>query len=229
MSEIVVGSWVRCAHGGTVREGRVKQIWQRAGQPVALDDIRFADAGGVAYDTVREFLTLADEPAAAAPLKDDMARLKDEVADLEAELERRDRVSHEKYATLERDRDLVENAMREASARAQRNEDNLKAVLTREDALKAALESERNARTAASQSLDHERQVAYNALRDAETQAKRADVWQAATADALAQAASWRDKYENERQECVRMHERLAETQGRVVEMLQSKGVHDGE
>lgn len=47
--------------------------------------------------------------------------------------------------------------------------------------------------------------------------------------DALAQVALWRDKYESEYQECVRMHERLVETQGRVVEMLQSKGVHDGE
>lgn len=97
------------------------------------------------------------------------------------------------------------------------------ARLTRE------LESERRARTAASQSLDHERQVAYNALADAETQGKRADMWQAATADALAQVALWRDKYESEHQACVRMHERLAETQGRVVEMLQSNGVHDGE
>jgi chromosome segregation ATPase len=229
MSEIVVGSWVgmKGMKGAVpLREGRVTEVRRRTGEPYALDEVCVVTADGTAYGTVRGSLMLVDEPAAAAAAA---APLKDEVAELEAELERRDKASREKYAALERDRDLVENAMREASARAQRNEDNLKAVLVREDALKATLESERGARTAASQSLDHERQVAYNALRDAETQAKRADVWQAAAADALAQAASWRDKYENERQECVRMHERLAETQGRVVELMQSKGVHDGE
>ena len=229
MSEIVVGSWVRTKDGGRL-EGRVTEV--RRTMPAATPDwdiVCFVDDSGVTCHVVRGSLMLVDEPAVAAPLKDDDARLRDEVAELEAELERRDKVSREKYAALERDRDLVENAMRDASARAQRNEDSLKAVLAREESLKATLESERRARTAASQSLEHERQVAYNALRDAETQGKRADVWQAATADALAQAASWRDKYENERQECVRMHARLVETQGRVVEMLQSKGVHDGE
>ena len=229
MSEIVVGSWVGMRGAVPLREGRVSEVQRRTGQPRELDEVRVVTADGVAYDTVRGSLMIVDEPAMKAPCERDLAQIKDEVADLEAELERRDKVSREKYASLERDRDLVERAMRDASARAQRNEDNLKALLTREETLKATLESERRGRESASKALDHERQVAYNALADAETQAKRVDTWQAAAADALAQVALWRAKYENEHQECVRMHERLAETQGRVVEMLQSKGVHDGE
>lgn len=224
MGEIVVGSWVRTKDGGRL-EGRVKEVRPApAVDAAAWDIVCFVDDSGVSCHTVRGALVVVDEPAVKAPCERDLAQLKDEVADLEAELERRSKVSHEKYAALERDRDLVENAMREASARAQRNEDNLKAVLTREEALKASLESERRGRESASKALDHERQVAFNALADAETQAKRADMWQAAAADALAQAAFWRERYENEHQECVRMHERLAETQGRVVELMQSKG-----
>lgn len=118
----------------------------------------------------------------------------DEVAGLEDEMERRDRVAREKYAALERDRDLVENAMREASARAQRNEDNLKAVLSREEALKAAMRE--------TQAHLEETQARLSAMTDARDAAcaessarlrgiaaatKRADVWQAAAADALAQ------------------------------------------
>lgn len=117
---------------------------------------------------------------------------------------------------------LVDEPVAELPRLAPLIEDEI-ARLTRE------LESERRARTAASQSLDHERQVAYNALADAQAQAKRADMWQAATTDALAQVALWRVKYEDEHQECVRMHERLSDATALVVELMQSKEVRDGE
>ena len=205
MSEIVVGSWVGVKGAVPSREGRVTEVKRRTGEPYALDEVCVVTADGTAYDTVRGSLMLVDDPAvaprmAAVPMDPETYQ----------HLKQIDTLAHE-VNTLEQEvKRLV--AFEFECGR-----------LTRE------LESERRARTAASQSLDHERQVAYNALRDAETQGKRADVWQAATADALAQAALWRDKYDHEHQECVRMHERLVETQGRVVEMLQSKGVHDGE
>jgi HlyD family secretion protein len=128
-----------------------------------------------------------------------MADLEAEVADLEAELERRAHASREKYAALERDRDLVENAMREASARAQRNEDNLKAVLAREEALKATLRSTQadlesalvrlSAMTAARDTACSESSARLRGIMAADA---RADVWQAAAADALAQVEKLR-------------------------------------
>lgn len=64
--------------------------------------------------------------------------LEAELVELESELERRDKVSRERYAALERDRDNVERIMREASQRAAQNERNLKIVLEREGELKKA-------------------------------------------------------------------------------------------
>lgn len=139
-------------------------------------------------------------------LNEQNIELRAEVAELEAELERRSKVSHEKYAALERDRDLVENAMREASARAQRNEDNLKAVLTREEALRAqliALEegaaaSRNTARQVAQVAHDRGHEIAHIESREREARAEaaaqreRADMWQAAAQDALGQMAHWR-------------------------------------
>lgn len=205
MGEIVVGSWVGMRGAVPLREGRVTEVRRRTGQPLDLDGVRVATDDGAAYETARGSLMLVDDPAvaprmAAVPMDPETYQ----------RLKQIDTLTHE-VETLEQEvKRLV--AFEFECGR-----------LTRE------LESERRARTTASQSLDHERQVAYNALADAETQGKRADMWQAAATDALAQVALWRDKYESEHRECVRMHERLVETQGRVVEMLQSKGVHDGE
>lgn len=118
----------------------------------------------------------------------------DEAAGLEDEMARLDRAAREKYAALERDRDLVENAMREASARAQRNEDNLKAVLAREETLKATLretqaglEETQTRLRAMTEARDIACAESSSRLREVMTAGARADVWQAATADALAQ------------------------------------------
>lgn len=146
-------------------------------------------------------------------LNEQNIELRAEVAELEAELERRSKVAHEKYAALERDRDLVENAMREASARAQRNEDNLKAVLAREDALRAQLIALEEGAAASRNTARQVAQVAHDrayeierqkheiahiekrereALAEAAAQRERTDMWQASCVDALDQMAHWR-------------------------------------
>ena len=149
--------------------------------------------------------------------------LEAEVAELEVELERRDTLSRERYAALERDRDLVESAMREASARAQRNEDNLKAVLTREDALRAQLVALEEGAAASRNTQRQVAQVAHDrayeierqkheiahvksrereALAEAAAQRERADVWQAAAQDALDQMAHWRKQAKEKTKLC---------------------------
>lgn len=127
-------------------------------------------------------------------LSKENATLKDEVAHLESELERRVRVLNEKYAALERDRDNVERIMREAGQRADQNEHNLKVVLEREAALKEKLEKTR-AESEATHTLlcqmTHARDVACaesaERLRNIKAANDRADLWQAAAADALTQ------------------------------------------
>lgn len=135
--------------------------------------------------------------------------LESEVAELEVELERRDKVSRERYAALERDRDLVENAMREASARAQRNEDNLKAVLTREETLKVTLrEAQTNLEATRAQlrkmtaARDTACAESASRLREIMAADARADVWQAAAQDALDQMARWRKQAKEQTKLC---------------------------
>lgn len=156
-------------------------------------------------------------------LNEQNIELRAEVAELEAELERRSKVSHEKYAALERDRDLVENAMREASARAQRNEDNLKAVLTREEALRAQLIALEEGAAASRNTARQVAQIAHDrayeierqkheiahvesrereALAEAAAQRERAEMWQAAAQDALDQMAHWRKQAKEKTKLC---------------------------
>lgn len=157
--------------------------------------------------------------------------LRKDVAHLEAELERIPKALNEKYAALERDRDFVESAMREASRRADHNERNLKVVLQREEMLRAKLREAdeaikelredvqareniiaNNGRAYGDvrRELDHERGVSREALESAEAQAKRGDLWQDAAHDALEQAKLWRERAQEERAACARiMDERL--------------------
>lgn len=156
-------------------------------------------------------------------LNEQNIELRAELAELEAELERRSKVSHEKYAALERDRDLVENAMREASARAQRNGDSLKAVLTREEALRAQLIALEEGAAASRNTARQVAQIAHDrayeierqkheiahvesrereALAQAAAQRERADMWQAAAQDALDQMAHWRKQAIEEASRC---------------------------
>lgn len=102
------------------------------------------------------------EAALVDVLSKENATLKDEVAHLESELERRVRALNDKYAALERDRDNVERIMREASQSAEQFARDLKVVLDRE-----------------------EMRIKF--------QRDRADMWQAAAADALAQLKASRE------------------------------------
>lgn len=201
--EIVRGTAGWCASASHKFGGELTN--DPKGTPVAavaalmLDGLYTALGKGVTGDVADEALAAMTRERDALRVSFDQERdalraQLDEAAGLEGEMERRDKVAREKYATLERDRDLVENATREASARAQRNEDNLKAVLAREEALKATLRVAQ-ANLEATQTQLHEMTVARDTacaeslarLREIMTAARRADVWQAAAADALAQ------------------------------------------
>lgn len=113
--------------------------------------------------------------------QEDLAMLKDEVAAVEAEMERRDKVAREKYAALERDRDNVERIMREAGQRADQFALDLKVVLEREAALREKLRAAQDEVASVGQARDmattlmHRRQAEYDeALKAATSEHVRA-------------------------------------------------------